>query len=94
MNLKEIIRIRVEHLPRVSMAFFIVVSYVAIIALGGFMEGFINPSNKDLLTRLGDAFNLAVSYFLWRESSKTPNPKGNENEDRHKQDGLPPDRNG
>ena len=90
MNLKEVFRNRLDHLPRVSMAFFIVVSYVAIITLGGFMEGFINPSNKDLLTRLGDAFNLAVSYFLWRESSK---PQRHEDENRHNPDGLPPDRN-
>jgi hypothetical protein len=66
---------RLEHLPRISITFFIVLSYIAIIALGGLVEGFINPSNKELLTRLGDAFYLAVAYFLGRESDKKKQQK-------------------
>lgn len=79
---------RIEHLPRVSITFFIIVSYVAIIILGGIFENFINPSNKELMTRLGDAFYLAVAYFLGRESRNAQTKTAYEDEDRPSKTGV------
>jgi hypothetical protein len=77
---------KLDHLPRVSISFFIIVSYVAVIILGGFFPDFINTANKELLVRLGDAFYLSIAFYFSREGLKSI--QKNDDENRSSKDGV------
>jgi hypothetical protein len=65
---------RINHLPRLSITFLIVLVYTGVFLLTGLTswldgKGFIVDSN--IQTRIGDAFYLVVAYYLGRGEYRT-----------------------